>query len=114
MPRTKKNAAGPAPPAPVPDTDSAEDARAPPPDTDSAQDALARIPGSVVGKLVAFSVLLLVVPLLAYFASLRLVFGGSTTPAAITAAVSANLVLAAYVYVAWTEESAGAPKRKTE
>ncbi|KAJ2161357.1 vacuolar ATPase assembly integral membrane protein vma21 [Coemansia sp. RSA 552] len=62
------------------------------------------IPGNVVTKLVVFSLLLLVLPILAYFVTLNLVFGGSTTPAAITAAVTANIVLAAYVYAAWIEE----------
>ncbi|KAJ2767223.1 vacuolar ATPase assembly integral membrane protein vma21 [Coemansia nantahalensis] len=77
----------------------------------------AQIPGSVVGKLVAFSLLLLVAPILVYFASLNLVFSGSTTPAAIAAAVTANIVLAAYVYAAWIEDQEGggvpAQKQKT-
>ncbi|KAJ2081604.1 vacuolar ATPase assembly integral membrane protein vma21 [Coemansia sp. RSA 988] len=63
-----------------------------------------QIPGTVVGKLVAFSLLLLIMPILAYFLSLKLVFAGSTTPSAITAAVTANIVLAGYVFVAWMED----------
>ncbi|PIA19473.1 hypothetical protein COEREDRAFT_36593 [Coemansia reversa NRRL 1564] len=77
-----------------------------------------QIPGSVVGKLVAFSLLLLVIPILAYFLSLKFVFAGSTTPSAITAAVTANIVLAGYVYVAWVEDtdegSENLQKRKLE
>ncbi|KAJ2667258.1 vacuolar ATPase assembly integral membrane protein vma21 [Coemansia sp. RSA 1199] len=64
-----------------------------------------QIPGNVIKKLVAFSVTLLIAPILTYFLSLNFVFAGSTTPAAITAAVTANIVLAAYVYAAWVEES---------
>ncbi|KAJ2128802.1 vacuolar ATPase assembly integral membrane protein vma21 [Coemansia sp. RSA 788] len=66
-----------------------------------------QIPGNVIKKLVAFSVTLLIAPILTYFLSLNFVFAGSTTPAAITAAVTANIVLAAYVYAAWVEESDG-------
>ncbi|KAJ2614167.1 vacuolar ATPase assembly integral membrane protein vma21 [Coemansia sp. RSA 1365] len=77
-----------------------------------------QIPGNVVGKLVAFSLLLLIMPILAYFLSLKLVFAGSTTPSAITAAVTANVVLAGYVYVAWVEDvdegSENVQKRKLE
>ncbi|KAJ1835655.1 vacuolar ATPase assembly integral membrane protein vma21 [Coemansia sp. RSA 2711] len=80
-----------------------------------------QIPSNVLQKLVAFSVVLLIAPILAYFLALHYVFAGSTTPAAITAAVTANIVLAAYVYAAWTEEepssadaSERSAKRKTD
>ncbi|KAI8324075.1 vacuolar ATPase assembly integral membrane protein VMA21, partial [Martensiomyces pterosporus] len=66
---------------------------------------LPRIPANVVRKLVAFSVLLLIAPILVYFFSLKYVFVGSTAPSAIAAVIAANMVLAGYVYAAWVEDS---------
>ncbi|KAJ2435129.1 vacuolar ATPase assembly integral membrane protein vma21 [Coemansia sp. RSA 2424] len=74
-----------------------------------------QIPGNVIRKLLAFSFLLLVLPILAYFASLRYLFVGSTASSAIVAVIVANCVLAAYVYAAWIEDGAAqhtATKRK--
>ncbi|KAJ2402326.1 hypothetical protein GGI23_000791 [Coemansia sp. RSA 2559] len=65
------------------------------------------IPGSVVCKLVVFSLLMLIAPILAYFASLKYVFVGSTAASAITAVVVANMVVVAWVYTAWSEEKEG-------
>ncbi|KAJ2491984.1 vacuolar ATPase assembly integral membrane protein vma21 [Coemansia sp. RSA 2050] len=64
-----------------------------------------QIPGNVIRKLVAFSLLLLVLPILAYFGSLRYLFVGSTASSAIVAVIVANFVLAAYVYAAWVEDA---------
>ncbi|KAJ1998675.1 hypothetical protein H4R26_005371 [Coemansia thaxteri] len=63
------------------------------------------IPGHVIQKLFLFSALLLVVPILAYYVSLKHVFVGSAASSAIVAVIVANLVLAAYVYVAWIEDA---------
>ncbi|KAJ1800261.1 hypothetical protein LPJ59_001229 [Coemansia sp. RSA 2399] len=65
------------------------------------------IPGSVVRKLVIFSLLLLIAPILVYFTSLKYVFVGSTAASAITAVVAANMVLVAWVYTAWSEDEEG-------
>ncbi|KAI7834303.1 hypothetical protein BX661DRAFT_176951 [Kickxella alabastrina] len=77
-----------------------------------------QIPGNVIRNLVVFSLLLLIVPILVYFASLRYVFVGATAASAIVAVVAANLVLGVFVYVAWNEElddvRAPADKRKGE
>ncbi|KAJ2021549.1 vacuolar ATPase assembly integral membrane protein vma21 [Coemansia sp. S610] len=64
-----------------------------------------QIPGNVIRKLLAFSLLLLVLPILAYFGSLKYVFVGSTASSAIVAVIVANFVLAAYVYAAWVEDA---------
>ncbi|KAI9475195.1 hypothetical protein BX667DRAFT_515621 [Coemansia mojavensis] len=61
------------------------------------QNSSPQVPGNVARKLVAFSIALLILPILAYFITLHFVFSGRTTPAAVTAAVTANLVLAGYV-----------------
>ncbi|KAJ1826271.1 hypothetical protein LPJ56_002264 [Coemansia sp. RSA 2599] len=66
--------------------------------------AMPKIPRSVVGKLVSFSLLLLVAPILCYFVSLKYIFVGATASSAIVAVIAANLVLAAFVYSAWNEE----------
>ncbi|KAJ1890273.1 hypothetical protein LPJ66_007577 [Kickxella alabastrina] len=77
-----------------------------------------QIPGNVIRNLVVFSLLLLIVPILVYFASLRYVFVGATAASAIVAVVAANLVLGVFVYVAWNEElddvRVPADKRKGE
>ncbi|KAJ2707360.1 vacuolar ATPase assembly integral membrane protein vma21 [Coemansia sp. IMI 203386] len=62
------------------------------------------IPSNVVAKLVSFSALLLVAPILCYFVSLKYIFVGATASSAIVAVIAANLVLAAFVYSAWNEE----------
>ncbi|KAJ2846773.1 vacuolar ATPase assembly integral membrane protein vma21 [Coemansia brasiliensis] len=80
------------------------------------QNGSPQIPGNVARKLIVFSIALLIVPILAYFITLKI--SGQTTPAAVTAAVTANLVLAGYVYAAWIEEDTGSiddqPKRKAD
>lgn len=80
-----------------------------------AQRASPQIPGNVIRKLLIFSMLLLTVPLAVYFGSIKYVFVGSTASSAIAAAISANLVLAMYVYVAWIEDiDANNDKQKSE
>ncbi|KAJ2020833.1 hypothetical protein GGI13_005339 [Coemansia sp. RSA 455] len=64
-----------------------------------------QIPGNVIRKLLAFSLLLLVLPIFAYFGSLKYIFVGSTASSAIVAVIVANIVLAAYVYAAWVEDA---------
>ncbi|KAJ2062918.1 hypothetical protein GGI17_002084 [Coemansia sp. S146] len=64
-----------------------------------------QIPGNVIRKLLAFSLLLLVLPILAYFGSLKYIFVGSPASSAIVAVIVANFVLGAYVYAAWIEDA---------
>ncbi|KAJ1644254.1 hypothetical protein LPJ64_004057 [Coemansia asiatica] len=66
--------------------------------------AMPNVPSDVVRKLVSFSLLLLVAPILSYFVSLKYIFVGATASSAIVAVIAANLVLAAFVYSAWNEE----------
>ncbi|KAJ2819042.1 vacuolar ATPase assembly integral membrane protein vma21 [Coemansia sp. 'formosensis'] len=68
-----------------------------------------QIPGNVIRKLLAFSLLLLALPILAYFGSLKYIFVGSTASSAIVAVIVANVVLAAYVYAAWIEDTSEHP-----
>ncbi|KAJ2376666.1 hypothetical protein IW150_001841 [Coemansia sp. RSA 2607] len=69
------------------------------------------IPSNVVGKLAVFSLLLLIAPIITYFISLKYVFVGATATSAIAAVIVANIVLAAFVYAAWTEELEDVPKQ---
>lgn len=61
-------------------------------------------------KLLFFSAAMLILPLSAYYLSLEYLFGGyKTSYAAITAAVTANLVVVAYVVVAFLEDDSPQP-----
>ncbi|TPX55660.1 hypothetical protein PhCBS80983_g05145 [Powellomyces hirtus] len=62
------------------------------------------IPGAVLAKLILFSVLLFVLPIGTYFATLDRLFGGNPNYSAIAAVVVANLVVVAYVVVAFLED----------
>ncbi|KAM6495988.1 hypothetical protein JOM56_008694 [Amanita muscaria] len=53
--------------------------------------------GAVLVKLAVFSLSLGVVPIASYFGSLKYVWNGNATYAAITAIVAANLVLVSYI-----------------
>lgn len=60
---------------------------------------------SALYKLVFFALLILIAPLATYFGSLKYYFDGqNTTAAAIAAAVVVNLVLVAYIVVAFLED----------
>ncbi|KAJ1952602.1 vacuolar ATPase assembly integral membrane protein vma21, partial [Linderina pennispora] len=84
--------------ATVPDSDSDDDG------DDGLAVGTPRVPSHVVRKLVVFSLLLLIMPIMVYFMTLKYVFAGKTAASAIAAVVAANLVLAAFVYAAWVEE----------
>ncbi|WVR03586.1 hypothetical protein IAU60_000578 [Kwoniella sp. DSM 27419] len=65
---------------------------------------------AVLYKLIIFALLMAVVPIGTYFATLHHFFNGSTTAAAISAIVAANVVLVSYVVVAFREDAQyGAP-----
>ncbi|KAI0776008.1 hypothetical protein BD413DRAFT_525726 [Trametes elegans] len=61
--------------------------------------------GSVLAKLVVFALSLGIAPISSYFLSRDYLWNGNTIYAAITAIVSANLVLVAYIIESVREES---------
>ncbi|KAI0796572.1 hypothetical protein C8Q75DRAFT_862440 [Abortiporus biennis] len=63
--------------------------------------------GSVLLKLLLFTLALAVAPLSSYYLSLTYLWNGNTTFAAITAIVAANIVLVAYIIVSLIEERKG-------
>ncbi|KAJ1680055.1 hypothetical protein EV182_000774 [Spiromyces aspiralis] len=74
----------------------------------------AKVPASVMAKLLVFTVLLFILPILTYFGSLKYLFPATVnyfygldkpTVAAFLAAIVANIVVAAYVVVALKEDS---------
>ncbi|KAF5388351.1 hypothetical protein D9615_000327 [Tricholomella constricta] len=64
---------------------------------------------SVLFKLVMFSLSLGIVPISSYFASEEYLWNGNSTYAAITAVVSANVVLVAYIISSVLEDRPMAP-----
>ncbi|CCG80745.1 Vacuolar ATPase assembly integral membrane protein VMA21 [Taphrina deformans PYCC 5710] len=71
------------------------------------------ISSTVIAKLLFFSAAMVVLPLSAYYLSLEYLFSGyKTTYAAITAAVTANLVVAGYVVVAFLEDDSEPVKQE--
>ncbi|KAF8076269.1 hypothetical protein FPV67DRAFT_407039 [Lyophyllum atratum] len=69
---------------------------------------------SVLIKLVLFSISLGLVPISGYFASQKYLWNGNSTYAAITAVVSANLVLVAYIISSVLEDKTSAPDTSTK
>ncbi|PWW78820.1 hypothetical protein C7212DRAFT_304758 [Tuber magnatum] len=65
------------------------------------------VPGSIITKLLLFTLAMVVAPLGSYFVTVNTVFSGNTTFAGATAAVVANLVLITYVLVAIAEDTRG-------
>ncbi|CUS10148.1 unnamed protein product [Tuber aestivum] len=63
------------------------------------------VPGSVIAKLLLFTLAMVVAPLGSYFLTVNAVFSGNTTFAGATAAVVANVVLITYVLVAMAEDT---------
>ncbi|CAG8936138.1 unnamed protein product [Penicillium salamii] len=66
----------------------------------------------VIYKLLGFTAAMVAGPIGMYFLTVNTIFSGSSTLAGITAAITANVVLFAYIYVAWMEdqEDRQAPK----
>jgi len=65
--------------------------------------------GGVLVKLLIFSLSLGIVPIAGYFASLKFLWKGDATYAAITAVVLANIVLVAYIVTSIWEDQNSAP-----
>ncbi|KAI5786380.1 hypothetical protein DFH27DRAFT_256114 [Peziza echinospora] len=64
------------------------------------------VPSHVIIKLLLFTFAMIVLPLTSYFLSAATIFSGNTTYAGATAAIVANIVLLAYVFVAISEDKA--------
>ncbi|KAK8050259.1 Vacuolar ATPase assembly integral membrane protein VMA21 [Apiospora phragmitis] len=62
------------------------------------------VPMDVIVKLLAFTLAMIVVPIGSYFATVNTLFKGNSTFAGALAAVMANVVLIAYVVVAYNED----------
>ncbi|CAI7575107.1 unnamed protein product [Penicillium glandicola] len=67
-------------------------------------DVAPAVPADVIYKLLGFTAAMVAGPIGMYFLTVNTIFSGSSTLAGITAAVTANVVLFAYIYVAWTED----------
>ncbi|KAJ7068166.1 hypothetical protein C8F01DRAFT_1246704 [Mycena amicta] len=74
--------------------------------------------GAQLAKLVFFSLSLGIAPLSSYFASLKYLWNGNTTYAALTAVVSANVVLVAYIITSVLDDqrttASSAESKKTQ
>ncbi|EAW21701.1 vacuolar ATPase assembly integral membrane protein VMA21 [Aspergillus fischeri NRRL 181] len=91
----------------------AEAAAAPPPKEAASSDVTPAVPADVIYKLLGFTAAMVVGPIGMYFITVN--SGASSTVAGITAAITANLVLFGYIYVAWLddrEEREAASKKK--
>ncbi|KAF8222762.1 hypothetical protein L208DRAFT_1320745 [Tricholoma matsutake] len=64
--------------------------------------------GAVLVKLLIFTLSLGIVPISGYFVSLKYIWNGNSTYAAITAVVLANIVLVAYIISSILEDQKGA------
>ncbi|KAJ3217624.1 vacuolar ATPase assembly integral membrane protein vma21 [Dinochytrium kinnereticum] len=65
-------------------------------------------------KLAFFSILMFTLPIGSFFYTQKYIFGGNSTYSAIVAAVAANIVLIAYIFVAFLEgEEDGAVAKKS-
>ncbi|CAK7565573.1 MAG: vacuolar ATPase assembly integral membrane protein vma21 [Sporothrix epigloea] len=62
------------------------------------------VPKSVIFKLLGFTVTMIVAPIGSYFATVDNLFNGNSTYAGALAAIIANVVLVAYVIVAFYED----------
>jgi vacuolar ATPase assembly integral membrane protein VMA21 len=64
------------------------------------------VPNSIIAKLLVFTLAMVTVPLGTYFLSVRTVFQGNPTFAGGLAALMANVVLMAYIFVAVRDDQA--------
>ncbi|EAW09435.1 vacuolar ATPase assembly integral membrane protein VMA21 [Aspergillus clavatus NRRL 1] len=80
----------------------AEAAAAPAPEKPDSSDVTPAVPADVIYKLLGFTAAMIVGPIGMYFVTVD--FGASSTVAGVTAAVTANVILFTYIYVAWLED----------
>ncbi|KXX82849.1 Vacuolar ATPase assembly integral membrane protein VMA21 [Madurella mycetomatis] len=62
------------------------------------------VPMSVIMKLLAFTLAMIVVPIGSYFITVDMLFNGNATYAGALAAIMANVVLIGYIFVAMAED----------
>jgi len=62
------------------------------------------VPGSVIAKLLGFTLAMITFPIGSYFLTVDMVFRGNSTYAGATAAIVANVVLVGYVIVAFQDD----------
>ncbi|KAJ5801286.1 uncharacterized protein N7518_003354 [Penicillium psychrosexuale] len=74
------------------------------PEPQGTSDVAPAVPADVIYKLLGFTAAMIIGPIGMYFLTVNTIFSGSSTLAGITAAVTANAVLFAYIYVAWMED----------
>ncbi|KAJ5929991.1 hypothetical protein N7466_005484 [Penicillium verhagenii] len=67
-------------------------------------DVTPAVPAHVIYKLLGFTAAMVFAPIGMYFLTVNSIFGGNATYSGITAAITANVVLFAYIYVAWKED----------
>ncbi|EED12335.1 conserved hypothetical protein [Talaromyces stipitatus ATCC 10500] len=77
-----------------------------------ASDTSPAVPAETIYKLLAFTFAMICGPLGAYFLSIKTFFSGNSTLAGALAALTANVVLVAYVIVAWQEDKEDQAKQK--
>ncbi|KAH5414393.1 ATPase assembly protein VMA21 [Parastagonospora nodorum] len=64
------------------------------------------VPASVIWKLMSFTFAMITLPIGTYFFTVNYVFGGNATYAGALAAIMANVVLIAYVIMAFKDDQA--------
>ncbi|KAN0073946.1 hypothetical protein V8E54_007883 [Elaphomyces granulatus] len=69
-------------------------------------DVTPAVPTGIILKLLAFSFAMIVSPIAFYFITINSVFRGNATFAGAGAAIVANIVLIAYIVVAWKDDQA--------
>ncbi|KAJ5297076.1 uncharacterized protein N7443_007969 [Penicillium atrosanguineum] len=77
--------------------------------TTNDSDVTPAVPSDVIYKLLGFTAAMAFLPIGMYFLTVKTIFSvnhesGNATYSGITAAITANVVLFAYIYVAWKED----------
>ncbi|KAI5798848.1 vacuolar ATPase assembly integral membrane protein VMA21 [Geopyxis carbonaria] len=80
--------------------------------TSTTSSAAPVVPGSVIAKLLLFTLAMIAGPLATYYVSVSFLFKDNSTVAAALAAVAANAVLISYVIVAMREDDPDGEKEK--
>ncbi|BCR91240.1 vacuolar ATPase assembly integral membrane protein vma21 [Aspergillus chevalieri] len=75
-----------------------------PKDAPANSDVTPAVPANVIFKLLGFTLAMVAAPIGMYFLTVNSIFSGNSTWAGVTAAVAANVVLFAYIFVAWQED----------
>ncbi|KAL8902109.1 MAG: hypothetical protein Q9192_000176 [Flavoplaca navasiana] len=81
-----------------------DDSNNPTPRASEKSNTTPAVPGAVILKLLGFTAAMFGGPISVYFLTVNTVFRGNSTWAGATAAITANLVLIAYVVVAMKED----------